>query len=162
MSGREKALAALERAGARYELAEHPAVFTVEEAHAAGVPFAPFGAKNLFLRDDKKRAYYLVTMPDEKQVPLKGIQAAIGSRRLSFASADDLERKLGLIPGAVTPLGALNDAEHAVQVVFDQELVDLGRVAVHPCDNTASVLVATGDLIDVLRAAGAPVRVVAL
>ena len=64
MFGREEALAALERAGARYELAEHPAVFTVEEAHAAGVPFAPFGAKNLFLRDDKKRAYYLVTMPD--------------------------------------------------------------------------------------------------
>lgn len=162
MSGREEALAALERAGARYELAEHPAVFTVEEAHAAGVPFGPFGAKNLFLRDDKKRAYYLVTMPDGKQLPLKGIQAAIGSRRLSFASADDLERKLGLLPGAVTPLGALNDTEHTVQVVIDQELVDLGRIAVHPCDNTATVLVGTGDLIGVLRAAGAPVRVVAL
>lgn len=160
MVGRQETLAALERAGIAYELTEHPAVFTVDEAHAAGVPFAPFGAKNLFLRDDKKRAYYLLTMPDEKRASLKDIQAAIGSRRLSFASVDDLARKLGLIPGAVTPLGALNDTEHAVQVIIDRELVDRGHVAVHPCDNTATVLLRTDDLIALLQDRGSRVQVV--
>ena len=66
---------------------------------------------------------------------------------------------LGLAPGSVTPLGALNDADRRVEVVLDQELMDAGRVTVHPCDNTATVLLATADLIALLRAHGTTVRV---
>ena len=69
---------------------------------------------------------------------------------------------LGLIPGAVTPLGALNDIEGRVEVVLDQALVDAGHVTVHPCDNTATVLLATTDLIALLRRHGHDVRVVDL
>ena len=69
---------------------------------------------------------------------------------------------LGLIPGSVTPLGALNDVEHRVEVVIDQEVIDAGCVAVHPCDNTATILLATDDLIELLTRHGSKVRMVIL
>lgn len=146
--------------GIPYEFAEHAAVYTVQEAHNEHVPFAEYGAKNLFLRDDKHRAYYLVVLPDGKEVALKRIQELLGSRRLSFASANDLDRMLGLIPGAVTPLGALNDAEHRVEVVIDRALLDAGKLTAHPCVNTATVLLRTQDLIDLLESRGTLVRVI--
>lgn len=160
--GKAETLALLGREGIPYELYEHEPVHTVEEAHAAGVPHQELGAKNLFLRDDKRRAYYLVCLPDEKDVSLQGIRAALGSRRLSFASEEDLLRMLGLVPGSVTPLGALNDAEGRVEVVLDGDIVAAGRVTIHPCDNTATVLVGADDLMGLLEAHGHPVRVIEL
>lgn len=162
MFGKTETIALLEREGIAYELYEHVAVYTVAEAVTAGIPHRELGAKNLFLRDDKHRAYYLVCLPDEKNVSLREIQERLGSRRLSFASEKDLHSMLGLIPGSVTPLGALNDASGSVEVVLDQALVKAGRLTVHPCDNTATVLLATQDLIDLLRSHGRPVRVVDL
>ena len=162
MYGKAETLELLDREGIAYELYEHVAVYTVAEAVAAGIPHRELGAKNLFLRDDKHRAYYLVCLPDEKNVSLREIQERLGSRRLSFASAQDLRAMLGLVPGAVTPLGALNDTERHVEVVIDQTLVDAGRLTVHPCDNTATVLIATSDLIALLRERGHDVRVVDL
>lgn len=162
MLGRREVLELLDREGVAYELYEHEAVFTVEEARAAGIPHRELGAKNLFLRDDKHRAYYLVCLPDEKNVTLREIQECLGSRRLSFASEQDLRSMLGLVPGAVTPLSALNDAERRVEVVLDQALVNAGRVTVHPCNNTATVLLATEDLIGLLHRHGHDVRVVEL
>ncbi|MBM6675811.1 prolyl-tRNA synthetase associated domain-containing protein [Olsenella uli] len=162
MYGKVETLELLDRAGIAYELYEHEAVFTVAEAVAAGIPHRELGAKNLFLRDDKHRAYYLVCLPDEKNVPLREIQERLGSRRLSFASEQDLRAMLGLVPGSVTPLGALNDAEGRVEFVLDQALVDAGRLTVHPCDNTATVLLATADLIGLLHGHGHDVRVVDL
>lgn len=162
MYGKAETLELLDREGIAYELYEHVAVYTVAEAVAAGIPHRELGAKNLFLRDDKHRAHYLVCLPDEKNVSLREIQERLGSRRLSFASAQDLRAKLGLVPGAVTPLGALNDTERHVEVVIDQTLVDAARLTVHPCDNTATVLLATEDLIALLRRHGHDVRVVDL
>ena len=162
MYGKAETIVLLDQAGIAYELYEHEAVFTVEQAHAAGIPHRELGAKNLFLRDDKHRTYYLVCLPDEKDVSLREVQERLASRRLSFASAQDLRSMLGLAPGSVTPLGALNDTERCVKVVFDQELVDAGCVTVHPCDNTATVLLATTDLISLLREQGHDVRVVDL
>ncbi len=162
MLGKAETIELLELEGIAYELYEHKAVFTVAEAYAAGIPHRELGAKNLFLRDDKHRAYYLVCLPDEKNVTLREIQERIGSRRLSFASEQDLRSMLGLIPGSVTPLGALNDASGSVEVVLDQAFVDAGRLTVHPCDNTATVLLATQDLIGLLRRHGHDARVVEL
>ena len=162
MYGKAETIELLNQAGIAYELYEHEAVFTVEQAHAAGIPHQELGAKNLFLRDDKHRAYYLVCLPDKKDVSLREIQERLDSRRLSFASEKDLRSMLGLGPGSVTPLGALYDTERHVEVVIDQGLVDAERVTVHPCDNTATVLLATADLIALLREQRIAVRVIDL
>lgn len=101
----------LKRQNIAYEITEHKAVFNMEEADAVDLPYPEWGAKNLFVRDDKKRNYYLITMKGNKRVDLKTFRRQRGLRALSFASAEELFDIMKLIPGAVTPLGILNDAD---------------------------------------------------
>ena len=81
---------------------------------------------------------------------------------MSFASEQRLEKYLGLSKGAVTPLGALNDEGHAVEVVFDAELEKLPLVGIHPLVNTASVFLNFADLKDLLTSYGSDVRILSL
>ncbi len=155
--------ALLDARGVAYEAVEHPPVFTVEEAEAlAKLPFAEHEAKNFFLRDPKHREYYLVTVPDHKKVDLKELQAQLGSKRLSFASAEDLAEKIGIYPGAVTPFAALNAEPGSIHVALDADFERWGSVGCHPCSNTASVHVRTADLVAMLSEAGHEVAFVEL
>lgn len=145
----------LNRSGVTFEAVEHKAVCNMAQLSEIEMPWPEAEAKNLFVRDDKKHRYILITVKGEKRVDLKAFRHAHQMRPLSFATAEELMDKLGLIPGAVTPLGALNDQEGAVQVFIDRELSEgQGLVAVHPNDNTATVLLKTEDLIRVLRENG--------
>lgn len=147
--------------GIWHEITEHPAVYNMEEMAAVDLPYPEADGKNLFLRDDKKRHYYLLTVRGDKRVDLKAFRQANGTRPLSFASAEDLQAKLGLLPGAVTPLGALNDREGQVEVFLDQDfLAPPGLIGVHPNDNTATLWLRMEDLIALLRDHGTVVRVV--
>ena len=147
--------------GIWHEITEHPAVYNMEEMAAVDLPYPEADGKNLFLRDDKKRHYYLLTLRGDKRVDLKAFRQANGTRPLSLASAEDLQAKLGLLPGAVTPLGALNDREGQVEVFLDQDfLAPPGLIGVHPNDNTATLWLRTEDLIALLRDHGTAVRVV--
>ena len=149
--------------GIWHEITEHPAVYNMEEMAAVDLPYPEADGKNLFLRDDKKRHYYLLTLRGDKRVDLKAFRQANGTRPLSFASAEDLQAKLGLLPGAVTPLGALNDREGQVEVFLDQDfLAPPGLIGVHPNDNTATLWLRTEDLIALLRDHGTVVHVVSL
>lgn len=153
----------LDARGIEYEAIEHPPVCSVEEADAmAKLPFAEHEAKNFFLRDPKHREYYLVTVPDHKKVDLKRVQAELESKRLSFASADDLAEKIGIYPGAVTPFAALNAEGGSIRVALDADFVRWGWIGCHPCSNTASVHLRVPDLIALLGDAGHEVEVVEL
>ena len=118
----------LKRQNIAYEITEHKAVFNMEEADAVDLPYPEWGAKNLFVRDDKKRNYYLITMKGNKRVDLKTFRRQRGLRALSFASAEELFDIMKLIPGAVTPLGILNDAEHRVQSSWTWNLSEIKLV----------------------------------
>lgn len=99
----------LNRSGVTFEAVEHKAVCNMAQLSEIEMPWPEAEAKNLFVRDDKKQRYILNTVKGEKRVDLKAFRHAHQMRPLSFATAEELMDKLGLIPGAVTPLGALND-----------------------------------------------------
>ena len=100
-------------------------------------------------------------MRGEKRVDLKEFRRKNATRPLSFASENELMDILGLIPGAVTPLGLLNDTEHRVQLYLDETfLASPGLIGVHPNDNTATIWLKTEDLITVIQEHGSAVRVV--
>ena len=82
--------------GVDFEITEHPAVFNMEECAAVDMPYPEDDAKNLLVRDDKKRSYYLITVRCGKRVDLKEFQRRHGTRRLSFASPEELLRLLQL------------------------------------------------------------------
>ena len=145
--------------GISYEVTEHGAVYNMEDLATMDLPYPDSDAKNLFVRDDKKRNYYLITVKGEKRVNLKEFRKAHGLRNLSFASPDDLMAIMGLIPGAVTPLGLLNAEEKKVIFYLDQELED-SLIGVHPNDNTATVWMQSKDLMMLLKEHGTEVHVV--
>lgn len=147
----------------KYEVTEHKAVYNMAELAEIDIPYPESDAKNLFVRDDKKRSYYLITVKGDKRVDLKEFKKNNGTRPLSFASAEDLMRLTGLLPGSVTPLGALNDVEARVKVFVDSDLLDPpGLIGVHPNDNTATVWLKTEDLIRIIKEHGNEVDTVQL
>ncbi len=144
-----------------WQLIEHEAVFTVEASARLHDDIPGAHTKNLFLKDAGGR-FWLVTAPHDARVDLKALPAVIGSKKLSFAKAEDMERLLGVTPGSVTPLAAMNDAGGAVTVVIDRRLAQGDRVNVHPLRNTATVGVSGADLLAFLDHVGHSALVVAL
>lgn len=145
--------------GVDYEITEDKAVFNMEELNAIELPYPDWDAKNLFVRDDKKKNYYLITVKGDKRVDLKEFRKKHGLRVLSFASADDLMRFMGLAPGSVTPLGLLNDTEHHIHFYLDSEFVG-NRIGIHPNDNSATVWLNADDLVKLLQENGSNVEIV--
>ncbi|MBR6705249.1 MAG: prolyl-tRNA synthetase associated domain-containing protein [Clostridia bacterium] len=139
--------------GVEYEVTEHAAVYNMEELDAVQLPYPDRDAKNLFVRDDKKRNYCLITVKGDKRVDLKAFQQAFGTRKLSFASSEDLMAIMGLIPGAVTPLGLLNDGERKVTLYLDEAFLG-GLIGIYPNDNTATVWMKAEDLVKLIREHG--------
>lgn len=134
----------------KFEITEHGAVFNMEELKSIELPYPEADAKNLFVRDDKKRNYYLITVKGDKRVDLKDFRRKHELRPLSFASADELMDIMKLYPGAVSPLGLLNDEEHRVKLFLD-EAFGAGLIGVHPNDNTATIWLQTADLVRIIE-----------
>lgn len=139
-----------------YEVYEHAAVYTIEELDALNIPHSDKIVKNLFMQDDKKKNYYLVTVPGHKTVNLKSLSERIPSRRLSFASEESLRKLLMLERGHVTPLGVLNNTQKNVIVVFDKCLQNQ-QVGIHPMENTATIFIAFEDIKKLIEDHGNPV-----
>lgn len=143
-----------------HEITEHEAVYNMQELESVELPYPDADGKNLFVRDDKKANYYLITVKGDKRVDLKEFRKTHGTRNLSFASADDLMNIMGLIPGAVSPLGILNDAELKVHFYIDKDFMnDSHLIGIHPNDNTATVWLKVEDLIDIIKEHGNAVEV---
>jgi Ala-tRNA(Pro) deacylase len=136
----------------------HAPVFTVEEAKALRGALAGGHTKNLFLRNKKGRMWLVVCLED-RAVDLKALSEALESGRLSFGSAERLMKYLGVVPGAVTPFAAINDATNAVQVVLDAGMLQrFDRLNFHPLDNAMTTGIAPDDLWRFLEAVAHPPR----
>ena len=150
----------LQAQGVTYEVTEHKAVYNMDELAEVELLYPEADAKNLFVRDDKKSSYYLITVRGGKRVDLQEFRKAYGTRRLSFASAEDLKRLLGLFPGSVTPLGLLNNAEKNVKLFLDSDFGEDDLIGVHPNENTATVWLKAGDLVRLIREHGNEVELI--
>ena len=138
-----------------YEITEHKAVYNMEELENIDLPYPEADGKNLFVRDDKKRNYYLITVKGNKKLNLKEFRKKNSTRALSFASEDDLMSIMNLIAGSVTPFGLLNDKERRVQFYIDKDFMNEPHlIGVHPNDNTATVWLKTNDLIEIIKEHG--------
>lgn len=137
-----------------YEITEHEAVFCMNDLKNIELPYPEGDAKNLFVRDDKKRNYYLITVKGDKRINLSLFREENNTRPLSFASSSDLEKYLMLVPGSVTPLGLLNDNEKLVKFYLDSDFHDDDIIGMHPNDNTATLWLKVKDLKDIIKEHG--------
>jgi Ala-tRNA(Pro) deacylase len=138
----------------------HPAVHTVAESQALRGDIPGAHTKNLFLRDGKK-SYFLVSIEENTPVDLKGLRAKIGARGgLSFGSAEALYEHLGVLPGAVSLLAALNDTQGQVTVALDEALLAAPFVNCHPLTNEKTTSLTPERLLAFLALTGhEPLRI---
>ena len=138
-----------------YEITEHKAVYSMSEISEVEIPYPEADAKNLFVRDDKKENYYLITVRGNKRVNLKEFRKENNTRPLSFASEKELKEIIQILPGSVSPLGILNDKENKVKVFLDKEFIEkTDIIGIHPNDNTATIWLKTKDLINIIKEHG--------
>lgn len=131
----------------------HPPLRTVEESKRLRGTLAGGHAKNLYLRDHRKRNWLVVTLED-RQVDLKRLAERIGSGRLSFGRPERLMQYLGVEPGAVTPFALINDPEGEVTVVLDRALLAFSPLNFHPLDNAMTTQISPDELISFILATG--------
>lgn len=141
--------------GIAYERLTHEALWTCEDvARVMPAELDAVHTKNLFVRDKKGKRHWLLVTRCERAVDLRALAAAIDVDNLSFASPDRLMRYLGVIPGAVTVMGLVNDAARAVTVLVDREVWDAGRLCCHPLVNDETLVIDHGGLVTLLDRTG--------
>ncbi len=148
-------LARLEALGIEASTVRHPAVYTVEEAKALRGKLPGAHTKNLFVRD-KKGVMWLVVAREDCSVDLAALADRLGLKRLSFGSSERLMKYLGVIPGAVTPFGVVNDHGGEVSVALDTGLRRYDLWSFHPLDNTMTTTLARDDMLRFLEEEGHP------
>ena len=104
--------------------------------------------KNLFLCNRQKTNFYLLIMPGDKPFKTKELSKQMGISRLSFGEEDQMAQFLDLHPGSVSVLGLINDSEHRVRLVIDEDVLKEEYFGCHPCENTSSIRFATKDLTE--------------
>ncbi len=149
-----------------YEYHSHPAVFTSEQADLYTKDLDGFPAKNLFLTNSKGKRFYLVVTGADGQsaqkINLKMLGMQLAESRLRFASEEKMWQFLGITPGAVTPLGVINDVEKKVEVVFFPEAWQAARIFCHPLENTATLILDHEGLARFFELTGHPPRILAV
>ena len=138
----------LDGLGIEYTRIDHEAAMTMEVCAEIDRVLDATICKNLFLCNRQETAFYLLMIPGDKPFKTKDISAQIGSSRLSFASAENMEKYLDITPGSVSVLGLMNDKENAVHLLIDEDVLAGEYVGCHPCVNTSSLRLRTSDLTE--------------
>ncbi len=128
-----------------YKQYDHEAVFTAEEAKTKAAHVPGRQTKNLFLCDDKKQRFYLVTICEDKRADLKHLRAFLGEKNLRFGPAEKLMEYFKIAPGAVSPLGLANDVNNHVKFFIDSDLLKEEKIYIHPNVNTATLEIGIED-----------------
>ena len=136
----------LDKLGIEYLRTDHERTDTMEACNAVDAVLDVLICKNLFLCNRQKTNFYLLMMPGDKPFKTKELSAQINSARLSFASAEDMEKYLDIHPGAVSVMGLMNDYENKVQLLVDEDVLKGEYVGCHPCVNTSSMKLKTADV----------------
>lgn len=139
---------------------EHQPVYSMEELDALEMPADAVICKNLFLRNSSGKQHFLLTIPAATPIDLKQLATVLGSSRLSFASAERLEKYLRLQSGLVSPFGLLNDTSKSVIFVSSKNLPPSAIIGIHPNDNTATVWLTFGNLLALLSELQVEVKLV--
>lgn len=137
----------LDELGIEYTRTDHEPADNMEACNAIDAVLEVVMCKNLFLCNRQKTNFYLLMMPGDKKFKTKELSSQINSARLSFAEPQDMLRYLDIEPGAVSVMGLMNDKEHAVKLLIDEDVLGSDYIGCHPCVCTSSLKMKTSDVI---------------
>lgn len=131
-----------------FERVDHDPAMTMEICAEIDKVLGATICKNLFLCNRQQTDFYLLMMPDDKPFKTKNLSQQIGSSRLSFATAEHMEKYLNITPGSVSLLGLINDTENKVTLLIDEDVLKAEFFGCHPLINTSSLKIKTSDLTE--------------
>jgi Ala-tRNA(Pro) deacylase len=138
----------LREAGVPFQVIEHAPVHTSEEAaRVRGTPLEA-GAKALVVRAEDRHVH--LVLPAHRRVDNAKLRALLGTRKLRFATAEELTALTGCGPGAVPPFGNL----FGLPVYADEGLAARETIAFNAGSHSVSFTMRGADFV---RLAGATV-----
>ena len=137
----------LDKIGIDYLRTDHGRADNMEACNEIDAVLGVLICKNLFLCNRQKTNFYLLMMPGDKKFKTKELSSQINSARLSFADPEDMLKYLDIEPGAVSIMGLMNDGEHHVQLLIDEDVLKGEYIGCHPCVCTSSLKMKTQDVI---------------
>ena len=153
----------LDKLGVEFQRIDHEAAMTMEACVEIDKVLDATICKNLLLCNRQCTAFYLLMIPGDKQFKTSVLSKEIGSSRLSFAKPEYMEEYLDITPGSVSVLGLMNDHDHHVQLLMDEDVLKGEYFGCHPCINTSSLRIKTADLMEkIIPAMDHPARIVTL
>ena len=140
----------LDKLGVHYQRVDHDAAMTMEACAEVDRVLNATTCKNLLLSNRQNTTFYLLLMPGDKPFVTKELCQQIGSSRLSFAAPEYMLEYLDITPGSLSVLGLMNDTDRHVQLLIDEDVLQGEYIGFHPCINTSSLRLKTGDLLQVI------------
>lgn len=153
----------LDKLGVEYQRIDHEAAMTMEACVEIDKVLDATICKNLLLCNRQNTAFYLLMIPGDKVFKTSVLSKEIGSSRLSFAKPEYMLEYLDITPGSVSVLGLMNDRDHHVELLMDEDILKGEYFGCHPCINTSSLRIKTADLMEkIIPAMDHPARIVTL
>ena len=138
----------LDELNIEYWRTDHEPANNMEACNKIDAVLGVLICKNLFLCNRQKTNFYLLMMPGDKKFKTKELSSQINSARLSFAEPEDMLKYLDIEPGAVSIMGLMNDKDHKVQLLIDEDVLSGEYLGCHPCVCTSSLKMKTKDVIE--------------
>ena len=137
--------------GVSFDRTQHRPVHTSEEAaEVRGTPLHS-GAKALVMKGDD--GFVLAVIPADLALDGTALRKHLGSRRLRFASKEELAELTGLFPGAVPPFGSL----FHLPTICDERLSENQRINFNAGSHSKSIQLAYADYARVERPVVVPI-----
>lgn len=113
------------------------------------VHFTGGHCKNIFLTDHNH--FFLVVIDKTKKIDLSEFRIMYDTRKLHFASDEEVMQHLGVKPGALSILNFLNVTSHLVHLVIDKDILNYKSLAFHPNCNEVTLFIETSKITDIIR-----------
>ena len=148
----------LDALGIAHTTHQHEAAFTVAESAELKATMPGGHSKNLFMKD-KDDTIVLISAEAHEQLKLNQLHKMIGTRRLSFASADLMQELLGVVPGSVTAFSLMNKSAESVRFIISEKLYAFDPINFHPLVNTATTAISRSDFKRFVESTGRDLEV---
>ncbi|WP_073998146.1 YbaK/EbsC family protein [Anaerococcus urinomassiliensis] len=154
MSNRDKLFEIFDQLDIKYDIVEHPAAESTEEADRYIEGKDGARTKNLFMANRKDKQYYLIVMDDQKMISMKDYNKLLDEKGMHFVQPEKILEILEQEVGIISVFGLINTDED-IKVIFDKDMIDENEIMTfHPDDNTKTVFLKNEDVFKFVKNAG--------
>jgi prolyl-tRNA synthetase len=113
-------------------------------------------AKNLFLKDKKKKVFYLLIAKHDTQTDFKTLSKHLktGGSNIRAGDEDKMTEFLQVKSGSVNLFSILNDSDKQVTLLMDKALYDQEFIGFHPMQCDATTAITKADMEKIIELSG--------